>query len=220
MTPCFRILSVKALLLAASATAAVSALQVETAIEGRVALPQRQTVSVPNQRYEIVARSGVLSVSPPLAVVFLEGKFTPPVIQATARMEQKGLAFHPAILPIRVGTRVEFPNLDDTYHNIFSYSSPKRFDLGRYRPDERPIPSQVFDTPGLVTLRCDIHEHMRALIVILDTPHFTLTDEAGHFRLKGVPAGRYVLKAWLDSRTMREQPVEIIEGSVHRVDFP
>jgi len=206
--------------IAASALAAGSALLAGTAIEGRVALPQKRTVSVPSQRYEIVAKSGILAVSPPLAVVFLEGHFPPPAIQPTARMEQKDLTFHPAILPIRAGTRVEFPNLDDTYHNIFSYSSPKRFDLGRYRPDERPIPSQVFDTPGLVTLRCDIHEHMRALIIILDTPHFTLTDEAGLFRLEGVPAGRYVLKAWLDSRTMREQPVEIIEGSVHRVDFP
>ena len=68
----------------------------------------------------------------------------------------------------------------------------KRFDLGRYRPDERPIPSQVFDRPGLVTLRCDIHEHMRALILVLDTPHFVVTGEDGRFRLADVPAGRYV----------------------------
>ena len=58
-------------------------------------------------------------------------------------MAQKDLTFVPTLLPVQVGTRVEFPNLDDTYHNIFSFSPAKRFDLGRYRPDEAPIPSVV-----------------------------------------------------------------------------
>src|SRR5207248_11305232 len=102
-------------------------------------------------------------------------------------------------LPIEVGTRVEFPNLDDTYHNIFSYSPTKRFDLGRYRPEERPIPSVVFDKPGLVTLRCDIHEHMRGLILVLSTPYFVMTDTAGRFRLVKLPAGTYQLTECIDS---------------------
>ena len=78
----------------------------------------------------------------------------------------------------------------------------------------------MFDLPGLVTLRCDIHEHMRALILVLDTPHFVLTDEAGRYRLDGLPAGSYVLKAWLNSRVVREQPVVIPEAGVLQVDFP
>ncbi|MBL9207656.1 MAG: hypothetical protein JNN01_21420, partial [Opitutaceae bacterium] len=170
--------------------------------------------------YEVVAKGGVLALSPPLAVVYLEGKFEPAREPALARVVQKDLLFSPALLPIRVGTRVEFPNLDDTYHNIFSYSAAKRFDLGRYRPDERPIPSQVFDLPGLVTLRCDIHEHMRALILVLDTPHFVVTDEAGRFRLEGLPVGSYVLKAWLNSRMVREQPVVLTDDGVLEVNFP
>jgi hypothetical protein len=115
---------------------------------------------------------------------------------------------------------VEFPNLDDTYHNIFSYSPAKRFDLGRYRPEERPIPSVVFDVAGLVTLRCDIHEHMRGLILVLNTPYFVITDESGRFQLSGLPAGRYTLKAWIDSKTTREQPVELKSGATLRADFP
>lgn len=189
-------------------------------IEGQVTLPEARGVTVPNRRYEIVAKAGVLAVSPPLAVVYLEGKFASAAEPPLARLTQKDLVFIPALLPVRVGTRVEFPNLDETYHNIFSYSAAKRFDLGRYRPDERPIPSQVFDAPGLVTLRCDIHEHMRALILILDTPHFVVTDEAGRFRLEGLPAGAYVLKAWLNSRTLLEQPVELRDGIVLTVNFP
>jgi hypothetical protein len=121
---------------------------------------------------------------------------------------------------VQAGTRVEFPNLDDTYHNIFSYSPAKRFDLGRYRPDEKPVPSVVFDNPGLVTLRCDIHEHMRGLILVVNSPHFATTDPDGRYRLTGLPAGHYSLRAWVDSSTTREHPVDLGKGATLHVDFP
>lgn len=197
-----------------------TSLLADVTIEGRVTLPAAPKRSVINKRYEIVSQGGVTATNPPLAVVYLEGTFAPPDSPPVVQLPQKDLAFVPALLPIRVGTRVEFPNLDDIYHNIFSYSAPKRFDLGRYRPDERPVPAQVFDVPGLVTLRCDIHEHMRGIILVLDTPHFVVTDLEGRFRLSGLPAGRYVLKAWLNSKTTLEQPVELTEGSRLSVDFP
>jgi plastocyanin len=189
-------------------------------IEGRVELPKSHSAPVQVKRYEIVAKGGVLSTQPPLAVVYLDGAFPRPASLPTKEVAQKDLTFVPALLPIRVGTKVEFPNLDDTYHNIFSYSPAKRFDLGRYRPDERPIPTQVFDKAGLVTLRCDIHEHMRGLILVLNSPYFVMTDTEGHFRLSGLPAGHYTLKAWIDSRTTREKPVELKNGQTLHVDFP
>jgi plastocyanin len=189
-------------------------------IEGRVALPKARATPVVNQRYEIVAKAGVLSTNPPVAIVYVEGDFPRPTPAPVVQLTQKDLTFTPALLPVQVGTRVEFPNLDDTYHNIFSFSPAKRFDLGRYRSEERPIPSQVFDTAGLVTLRCDIHEHMRALILVLDTPHFAITDAQGHFRLAGLPAGRFTLKAWVDSRTTHARPVDLAGDAVLRADFP
>ncbi len=192
----------------------------QAVVEGRVELPKKRSAPVVTQRYEIVSKGGVLSPSPPVAVVYLEGAFGKPASLATKQVAQKNLIFDPGLLPVQSGTRVEFPNLDDTYHNIFSYSPAKRFDLGRYRPDERPIPSEVFDTPGLVTLRCDIHEHMRALILVLDTPYFVTTDSNGRFRLNGLPSGHYTVKAWLDSRTTREQPVDLKSGAVVHLDFP
>ncbi len=195
-------------------------LSAEAVIEGRVALPKGRTAPVVNQRYEIVSKGGVVATNPPLAVVYLEGSFPAPATPPTATMAQKDLTFVPLILPVRVGTRVEFPNLDDTYHDVFSYSAPKRFDLGRYRSDETPVPSQVFDVAGLVTLRCDIHEHMRGLILVLATPHFVVTDAEGRFRLTGLPAGRYVLKAWVDSRTTLERTVDVKADAVLHVDFP
>ncbi len=208
-----------------SALVALLALQgapafAEASVEGRVELPKPLHAAVMNKRYGIVSYNGVLSPYPPLAVIYLEGSFPRAAGEPQARMEQKDLNFQPAILPVQLGTRVEFPNLDDTYHNIFSYSPAKRFDLGRYRSDERPIPTVLFDATGMVTVRCDIHEHMRAIILVLDTPHFVMSDPSGAYALKGLPAGRYVLKVWLDSRTTLERPVELAEGSRLRADFP
>ena len=193
----------------------------EASIEGRVELPKTKSAPVMAKRYEIVTSGGVLGTNPPLAVVYLEGSFSKPASLPTKQVAQKDLAFLPALLPVQVGTKVEFPNLEkDTYHNIFSYSPAKRFDLGRYRPDEKPVPSQIFDVAGLVTLRCDIHEHMRGLILVLATPHFAVTDDSGHFKLTGLPAGHYNLKAWIDSRTTREHSVDVQAGSTLHVDFP
>ena len=188
-------------------------------VEGYVELPESRSAPVVAKRYEIVTRGGVLSTEPPVAVVYLDGSFPKQTSHSTKQVVQKNLTFIPSLLPVQVGTRVEFPSLDDTYHNIFSYSPAKRFDLGRYRPDERPIPSQVFDTPGLVTLRCDIHEHMRGLILVLDTPYFVMTETDGRFRLRGLPAGHYTLKAWINSKLTRERPVELKDGETLHVDF-
>lgn len=189
-------------------------------IEGRVRLPAPAPGAPINQRYDVVTTGRTVSTNPPLAVVYLEGKFPRPSEPPVAQMSQRDLAFVPALLAVQTGTRVEFPNEDDTFHNVFSYSKPKRFDLGRYPPNEKPSPSQVFDKPGLITLRCEIHEHMRGLILVLDTPHFIVTDPEGRFRLTGLPAGKFTLKAWINSEETRIQPVDIGEGATLQVDFP
>jgi hypothetical protein len=103
---------------------------------------------------------------------------------------------------------------------VFSFSPAKRFDLGRYRPEDKPVPSQTMDKAGMITLRCDIHEHMRAIILVLDTPHFVVTSPDGNFKLTGLPAGAYKLKAWIDSRKTLEQSVHLISGSTTQVHFP
>ncbi|MDQ6860572.1 MAG: hypothetical protein M3032_05375 [Verrucomicrobiota bacterium] len=156
--------------LAAALSLATHAALAQGTVEGRVELPKAKTAPVMTKRYEVVTKGGVLATNPPLAIVYLEGAPAKGGALPTKQVAQKDMDFQPALLPIQVGTTVEFPNNDDTYHNIFSYSPAKRFDLGRYRPDEHPVPSVVFDQPGLITLRCDIHEHMRGLILVLNTP--------------------------------------------------
>ena len=192
----------------------------QATIEGTVELPKPHFAPVKNERYEVVSKGGVLATDPPRAVVYLAGDFPKTESLETKQVTQKDLAFQPGLLAIPVGTKVEFPNEDDTYHNIFSYSPAKRFDLGRYPPEEKPVPSVVFDKPGLVTLRCDIHEHMRGLILVLQTPYFTITDTDGRFRLTNLPAGHFVLKAWINSRKTLEHPVDLKSGATAQVKLP
>ncbi len=196
------------------------ALCAQATITGHVELPKTRTAPVVIKRYEVVTKGDVVSTNPPLAVVYLEGSFPKAASLPVRQMAQKDLTFEPALLAVQVGTTVEFPNFDDTYHDVFSFSPAKRFDLGRYRPDAKPTPAQTFDTPGLITLRCDIHEHMRALILVLDTPHFVLTDAQGGFEIKNVPTGHYTLKAWVDSRTTLAHPVDVPKSGTLRTDFP
>lgn len=191
----------------------------DAVIEGKVPLPKPATKAFTPPRYE----NKNIVVAPPeptVAVVYLEGNF--PVAETNlpvVRMEQKQFQFKPRVLPVQKGTLVEFPNLDDEYHNVLSYSKAKHFDLGRYRKDEKPA-AVKFDKPGLVDVNCEIHEHMAATILVLDTPYFTKTDTNGVFRLEKLPAGKYTLKAWLNEKTIRSQPVELKDGETLQVNFP
>src|SRR5690348_6527390 len=193
----------------------------QTAIQGRITLPDPEIPAVSSPRY---SGSGgeIAPPDPPVAVVYLEGQFpaaatnTPP---GTNEVWQRGMQFRPAVLPVRVGTTVAFPNGDDFYHNVFSYSKPKRFDLGRYRKEDRPAPVVVFDKPGVVKLYCEIHQHMRGVILVLDTPYFTRTDTNGVYELHDLPAGNFLLKAWIDEKHVYEKPVSLEPGRRGHIDF-
>ena len=190
-------------------------------IEGKVDLPKPEPVTAPPPRY--AGQVGEIAPpDPPTAVVYLEGKFPGEFTNAPGpakQILQQGMQFHPALLPIQVGTAVKFPNADDFYHNVFSYSKPKRFDLGRYRKDDRPAPVVIFDKPGVVKLYCEIHQHMRGTILILNTPYFTTTHTNGEYQLTNLPSGSYLLKAWVDEKHEYEKPVSLKPGETLRADF-
>ena len=192
----------------------------EAILEGTVQLP-KITPKVPNTaRYQNTIQGEVAAPDTPVAVVYLEGNF--PVRPATngpsVQMQQKHYQFAPGILPIQKGTSVDFPNLDGAYHNVFSYSKAKRFDLGRYRKDEKPA-AILFDKPGVIKLYCEIHEHMRGTILVLDTPYFVKTDVSGKYRLAHLPTGNYTVKAWLDEKTVYSKTVDLKDGETLKVNF-
>ena len=132
------------------------------------------------------------------AVIYLESeesrKQEYPVPTVHRVLEQKGLKFHPEVLPVLVGTTVDFPNGDNLFHNVFSYSQTKEFDLGRY--PIRDSRSVVFDRPGVVRVYCDIHSQMNAIILVLENPLFVSPDNDGNFRIVDVPEGRYLMCVW------------------------
>ena len=112
---------------------------------------------------------------------------------ATAVMDQRNSEFVPGVLPVQVGTAVSFPNSDQVQHQVYSFSTPKPFELPLYAGTPRaPV---VFDKPGVVVVGCNIHDWMIGYIVVLDTPHFGKSGADGVVRL-AVRPGRYTLRVW------------------------
>jgi plastocyanin len=187
---------------------AAAANLVAGSVSGRVELRDSQDAAV-RKRMDF---SGV--------VVWLEpvtGSPAPAAPGALAKMIQKDKTFTPHVLPIRVGTRVDFPNFDPIFHNAFSNYNGQLFDVGLYPPGtSRRV---RFARPGVVRVFCNIHAAMSAVIVVLNTPYFETTPKNGSFQLNNIPPGEYALRlfheratqATLDSLTRR---VTVTEGSV------
>ena len=149
------------------------------------------------------------------SVVYLESApqpafETPPPGRAV--LDQRNETFVPAVLAVTVGSTVEFPNSDRVYHNVFSLSKPRRFDLGRYpRGQSRSV---VFDRPGVVRVFCEIHSHMSAWILVFAHRFFAVTDAEGRYRLAGVPPGSYTLALWHDGAVRERRELRVEAGAV------
>jgi len=194
----------------------------DASLEGTVQLPPPTIERALNPRYGTNVEAPLTPSNPPAAVVYLEGIFSAtakPTSGDVAQMAQKNMLFAPDLIAVHIGGAVEFPNLDDTYHNVFSYSKAKRFDLGRYRKNEKPG-SVIFDKPGVVTVHCEIHDRMRGTVLVLESPYFQKTDTAGHYRLDHLPAGHFTVKAWINEADIREHAVDLKNGARVQLNFP
>ena len=115
------------------------------------------------------------------------------------QLVQKDKAFHPSLLVIPVGGKVEFPNHDPFFHNVFSMFDGKRFDLGLYESgSSRTV---QFDRPGVSFIFCNIHSEMSAVVITLATPYYAISDARGDLTIAGVPAGRYEMELFHASVT-------------------
>ncbi len=126
-------------------------------------------------------------------------------------------AFAPHVLPVLMGDTVDFPNEDPFFHNVFSLSRAKTFDLGRYPTGASKAVG--FDRPGVVQVFCHIHSDMRATVLVLENPYFTVADSAGRYVLTGVPPGEYRLVAWHERIRPAVRRVTIAAGTASTVDF-
>jgi len=156
-----------------------------------------------------------LTKAPPTDLDFSKVKFV---------MDQSNLEFRPHVLPILVGTTVQFPNNDEVDHNIFSMSRTKKFNLGSYKPgDSKAV---LFDKPGIVELRCDVHAEMAAYILVMKNPYFAVTDKKGNFQipdanylqqarledLADLATGKYFVKTWHEKLKTQKKTLTISEG--------
>ena len=204
--------------IAAATTAAPSAFStLHTAavgrLEGTVTLPGRRASRTTERYQSSTGESREVQDVP--AVVYIVG----PVPGATPRaakleLAQRGEAFRPELVVVPVGATVSFPNGDPLFHNVFSYSRAKRFDLGRYPKGEAK--SVVFDKPGYVKVLCEVHKWMRAGILVVENPYHAVVQESGRFQFDEVPAGRYrVVVETFDRRAQAD--VQVPEGGTATV---
>jgi plastocyanin len=137
---------------------------------------------------------------------------------STVVLDQRNEMFVPHVLAITTGTTVQFLNSDKTYHNVFSLSRPKRFDLGRY-PTGRSKAVR-FDRPGIVRVFCEIHSHMSAFILVFAHRHFAVTNARGEYRIEGLPPGTYTVAVWHPVLAAKARAVRVPdEGGDQELDF-
>lgn len=157
-------------------------------------------------------------------VVGIEGKIgtnaapTNVVSVTTTRIAQKGAVFSPHVMPVLAGTTVEWPNHDDIFHNVFSDSDAKQFDLGLYK-DNPPEKRVTFDRSGKVDVYCSIHANMHCVVLVMENPYFAVTDAAGRFVISNVPPGTYSLKAWHERLPADRRQVVVPTNGTVNVDF-
>ena len=160
-------------------------------------------------------------------VVYVEGaagtNFSPPfapirVETRPRRVNQEGAVFSPHVLPVLLGTTVEWPNNDTIYHNVFSLSDAKSFDLGLYKNGD-DAQRVTFDKPGRVDVFCSIHANMNCVILVLENPYFSATDGRNNYLIRDVPAGVYKLKVWHERWPGQVKEITVPETGQIKVDF-
>jgi hemoglobin len=132
-------------------------------------------------------------------------------------VEQRDKTFLPRVLAVPPGSTVAFPNFDGVFHNVFSISAPKKFDVGLYKDgDTREV---KFEKAGIVRLGCNIHAKMASYIVVVDAPHYIVAEGAKEFTFKSLQPGKYKVRAWSEkSAAPVESQIEIKAG-VNNMNF-
>lgn len=153
-------------------------------------------------------------------VVTIEGAKGPaavPVSAASIVLDQKNITFAPHVLAVQVGATVDFPNSDPIFHNVYSISEAKKFNLGMYPKGMKK--TVTFDRPGIVELRCNVHSEMKAYILVKDTPYFAATSRTGSYTIPNVPAGNYKITLWHERLPAQQKTVSVPADGAVTVDF-
>jgi plastocyanin len=153
-------------------------------------------------------------------VIYLEGSSaagSSPAGPANFTIEQLNRRFTPDLVVLPVGSTVSFPNMDPIFHNIFSLSKAKSFDLGSY--DKGKTREVVFPKPGVVDIYCHLHPNMAATIVVTPNRWYTRSDKSGQYRIEDVPPGKYTVVAWHKSAGFFKKSIVVEAGQNPVADF-
>jgi plastocyanin len=132
-------------------------------------------------------------------------------------VDQRNMKFVPTVVAIMVGETVDFPNNDNSWHNVFSKGGANDFDLGLYAAGKTR--SKKFDKPGVSRILCNAHPNMEGFIVVKDHPLFSTTDSRGNYEIKKVPAGKTRVEIWYPSLEPRSESIEIVRaGEVYALN--
>jgi plastocyanin len=153
-------------------------------------------------------------------IVFIDGKIpgVKPPTEHSRVVTQKDATFKPHVLPVMAGTVVEWPNEDEIYHNVFSKSDVKPFDLQLYKKGDAGK-NVLFEKPGQVDVFCSIHARMTCIVLVLDNPYFSPSNEKNRYTIKNVPPGKYKLTAWHERLPSLTQEITVPETGVVNMDF-
>jgi plastocyanin len=149
-------------------------------------------------------------------VVYLEGEL-PAAAAVTKKMQQENRAFGPDLLVLPAGSSVSFPNMDPIFHNVFSLSRAKSFDLGNYSKGQTR--TVTFAKPGIVLVNCRLHTNMSAVVVITPNRFYASPDENGRFDIPEIPPGRYTVTAWHKAAGFLRKEVTVDNRAPASVDF-
>ena len=150
-------------------------------------------------------------------VVYLEGAQSVNSVAVPAVMEQQNRRFSPDLLVVPAGSPVSFPNFDPIFHNVFSLSKPKSFDLGNYSKGQTR--SVTFPKPGIVSVYCHLHPNMSGTIVVTPNRWAARVEAAGQFALADVPPGKYTVVAWHKTGGTFRKTIEVTAGKDSEVNF-
>ncbi len=184
-----------------------AAAQEAGAISGRVTLVRKKLFGKPEPAAEVRD-----------VVVYVTGFTSPARSHTPAQLDQRGEQFAPRLLPVVAGQEVAFPNRDRIYHNVFSVSPVKSFDLGQYKSSDPPK-RERFERAGLVPVYCNIHPHMIAYLVVLENSAYALAAPDGTFAIRGVPPGRHTVHAWTPGADPVRREIEVAAGTTASADF-
>jgi len=177
-------------------------------VSGNIPLPKQKKITVPISKYRGKISGNIAPNPPVVAAVWLESdSISAPKKPKEMSLAQTNYQFDEFLIIVAKGTTVYFPNNDPDYHNIYSLSKAKKFDIGRY------------NKVGLVKLNCEIHDHMKANIVVVDSPYYVTSNTKGEFSLSNIPSGDYTLKVLIDSKTTITKKITVSANKNTLVPF-